>query len=140
MDTMAFPLANTIIKLNDNDFQVDVVEGGVVKFSIHESTGLVGLSATATDFVITIPGRMLSFSTELEYDGTRSFEASQDAFAACEGGMIGVVDIRDMRCTYQWCLAECAITIGLGKDADGIKKITVYRASAGMPCFQELCV
>jgi hypothetical protein len=142
MDTLPFPIEKTKISLSANAFALEVKVAGVVKYTITKHTGIVGISTDLENVFLTIPGTEFLLSTTMIWDNIRSFNIQHDPEATCVEDGIGVVDFRDLRKTYWWCISTCPISLQLTEEVvpgSSIKVpvIIVWRSSDAEACYTE---
>ncbi len=142
METKTYPIASTVIQLNSDTFQLDVLVNNEVKLVINKDSGYVDISAEGDNFILNFDGTAKEYDTEMLYSNLRSFKVSSSPFEDCQAGGIGVIDIRDLRVTYNWCISDCAISLILTQvvvqgSADPKDALIVYRGQESSPCFTE---
>jgi hypothetical protein len=142
METLKYPLATTTISLSADAFTLVVIVGGDIQYTITEDTGIVGISTDGIDVLLTIPGTALAHSTTLIWNNTRSFKIAHQPTATCVEDGIGVVDFRDLRITYWWCISACPISLQLTKvpevgSSTLVPGIVVWRSSDSDTCYSE---
>ncbi|MEM7037934.1 MAG: hypothetical protein AAF570_13205 [Bacteroidota bacterium] len=125
--TTKYPIDGTVIKLDLENFQILVFYNDELEMSFKEGDPPFRVALEDTDFVITTESELQEFQKDLVYDTIRSFEISEGIVSDCRAGVLGVIDIRDCRCSNEWCLEECYTTLQLTKKEVPVRQLGARR-------------
>lgn len=164
MRTFKYPIYNTSIRLNLASFEIEVIQNEEPQLFFKEGDPPFNVAVEGSDYVITTDSSPQQFPIDMIYDTIRSFEIMVDLLPDCtNAGGLGVVDIRDLRCSHKWCLQSCSITLELtfkdfSKEVSGSKKrnerlaqksevlasddkvLIVSSSTDSEPCYSKTCV
>jgi hypothetical protein len=142
MEIKKFPIASSNIRLDAKSFKLQVWVDGVVSYTINQGSGLVSVSTTDSELVLSMPGTATSLETTMLRDNIRSFEVTYNGGNSCREGGLGVQDIRDLRTTYWWCVSGCPIVVTLTEvEVEGMSDpqdaLVIYRTSDDPQCYSK---